>query len=50
MILRYRLERALIADDLKVADVPGAWNEMFAKLLGRGEAAKEQATADANSA
>jgi carboxypeptidase Taq len=35
VILRYRLERALIAGDLRPADVPGAWNELFEKLLGR---------------
>jgi carboxypeptidase Taq len=35
VILRYRLEQALVAGDLKPADVPGAWNELFEKLLGR---------------
>jgi carboxypeptidase Taq len=35
VILRYRLEQALIAGDLLPADVPGAWNELFEKLLGR---------------
>lgn len=35
VILRYRLEQALIAGDLKPADTPAAWNEMFEKLLGR---------------
>jgi carboxypeptidase Taq len=35
VILRYRLEQALIAGDLKPADVPAAWNELFEKLLGR---------------
>jgi carboxypeptidase Taq len=35
VILRYRMERALIAGDLAVADVPGAWNELFEKLIGR---------------
>ena len=35
VILRFRLERALIAGDLRVADLPGAWNEAFAALLGR---------------
>ncbi|PWR19846.1 carboxypeptidase M32 [Zavarzinia compransoris] len=34
VILRYRLERAMIAGDLKVADLPGAWNEGMAALLG----------------
>ena len=35
VILRYRLERALLAGDLAVDDVPQAWNELFAKLFGR---------------
>jgi len=35
VILRYRLERALLAGDLSVDDIPGAWNEMFGKLFGR---------------
>lgn len=34
VILRFRLERALIGGDLAVADLPGAWNEGFAGLLG----------------
>ncbi|MFT8243326.1 carboxypeptidase M32 [Roseomonas sp. BN140053] len=34
IILRFRLERALIAGELRVADLPGAWNEGFAALLG----------------
>jgi carboxypeptidase Taq len=34
IILRYRLERALIAGDLAVADLPGAWNEGMRQLLG----------------
>lgn len=34
VIMRYRLERALIEDDMKLADLPGAWNEMSQKLLG----------------
>jgi carboxypeptidase Taq len=33
--MRYRLEQALIAGDLLPADVPGAWNELFTKLIGR---------------
>jgi carboxypeptidase Taq len=32
--LRYRLEQALIGGDLSIADLPGAWNEGFKKLLG----------------
>lgn len=35
IILRFRLEQALIAGDLAVADLPGAWNEGFARLLGQ---------------
>jgi carboxypeptidase Taq len=34
VILRLRLEQALIAGDLAVADLPGAWNEGFRALLG----------------
>lgn len=34
VILRYRLERALIAGDLVVADLPGAWNDSLQDLLG----------------
>jgi carboxypeptidase Taq len=34
IILRYRLEQALLAGDLTVADLPGAWNESMRKLLG----------------
>ncbi len=35
VILRYRLEQALLRGDLEPAGVPGAWNELFEKLLGR---------------
>ena len=34
VILRYRLERALIADDMKLADLPQAWNSGMKELLG----------------
>lgn len=34
VILRYRIERALIEGDMKLADLPSAWNEMMQKLLG----------------
>jgi len=34
IILRTRLERALIAADLMPADLPGAWNEAMAELMG----------------
>ncbi len=35
VILRYRLEQAMLKGDLVVADIPGAWNELFEKMLGR---------------
>jgi carboxypeptidase Taq len=34
VLLRYRLERALVASDLTVADLPAAWNEGMKQLLG----------------
>ena len=34
VILRFRLEQALIGGDLAVADLPGAWNDGFKALLG----------------
>ncbi len=34
VILRYRLEKALIAGTLDLADLPGAWNEGMRDLLG----------------
>ena len=34
VILRTRLERAMVAGDLDVADLPGAWNDGMAELLG----------------
>jgi carboxypeptidase Taq len=34
VILRYRLEQALIRGDLQLADMPGVWNAEFKKLLG----------------
>jgi carboxypeptidase Taq len=34
VILRYRLERAMLADRLAVADLPGTWAEGLGKLLG----------------
>jgi carboxypeptidase Taq len=34
VILRFRLERALVAGELAVADLPGAWAEGFTRLLG----------------
>ncbi len=34
VILRYQLETAMIAGDLRPRDLPGAWNEGMARLLG----------------
>jgi carboxypeptidase Taq len=34
IILRYRLERAMIAGEMKFADLPPAWNEGMKALLG----------------
>ncbi len=34
VMLRYRLERAMIAGDLQIRDLPGAWNEGMQSLLG----------------
>ncbi len=34
VILRYRLERALIEGDMQVPDIPAAWNEGMQRLLG----------------
>ena len=34
VMLRYRLERALIANDLAVDEIPGAWAEIHEALLG----------------
>jgi carboxypeptidase Taq len=34
VILRYRIERALIDGSLEVAGIPGAWNELSRELLG----------------
>lgn len=34
VLLRMRLEQALLSGDLAVADLPGAWNEGFHALLG----------------
>jgi len=34
VLLRFRLEQALLSGDLAVADLPGAWNEGFVRLLG----------------
>lgn len=34
ILLRYRLEKALIAGDLRLEDLPAAWNEGMKELLG----------------
>ncbi len=34
VILRYNLERAMIAGDMEPADLPAAWNEGMRRLLG----------------
>jgi carboxypeptidase Taq len=34
VILRYRLERAMVAGDLEARDLPGAWNDAMHDLLG----------------
>ena len=34
VIVRFRLEQSLVGGELAVADLPGAWNESFARLLG----------------
>ncbi len=34
IVLRYRLERAMLAGDLALADLPGAWNDGMRELLG----------------
>jgi carboxypeptidase Taq len=34
VILRYRLERALLAGDLALAELPGAWRDLMRELLG----------------
>lgn len=34
VILRYRLEKAMVAGDLEVAGLPAAWNEGMEELLG----------------
>jgi carboxypeptidase Taq len=34
VILRYRLERALVAGDLALAELPAAWSDGMAELLG----------------
>jgi carboxypeptidase Taq len=34
VILRYRLEKAMVAGELEARDLPGAWNQVMRELLG----------------
>lgn len=34
IIIRYKLEKAMISGDLHIDDLPSAWNEQYKKLLG----------------
>jgi carboxypeptidase Taq len=34
VLIRFELERALVADDLKAVDIPAAWNEKYSCYLG----------------
>jgi carboxypeptidase Taq len=34
IILRYRLEKAIVNDEIAVADLPAAWNELMQEYLG----------------
>lgn len=34
IMLRFQLEQALIGDELNVADLPGAWNDLFQEFFG----------------
>ncbi|MCL2481676.1 MAG: carboxypeptidase M32, partial [Spirochaetaceae bacterium] len=34
IIIRYRLEKLLVEDNLSVADLPAAWNNLYKDLLG----------------
>jgi len=34
ILIRFEVERALVAGDLDTADVPGAWNELYRRYLG----------------
>jgi carboxypeptidase Taq len=34
ILVRFELEQALLAGDLAVADIPGAWNEKYCQYLG----------------
>ena len=34
VMIRYELEKAMTAGDLKVADIPGEWNRLYKEVLG----------------
>ena len=34
VMIRYEIEKAMIAGDLKVADIPGEWNRLYREVLG----------------
>ncbi len=34
VMIRYEIEKSLIAGDLKVADIPGEWNRLYREVLG----------------
>ena len=34
VMIRYELEKAMIAGDLKVVDIPGEWNRLYKEVLG----------------
>lgn len=34
VIMRYKLEKAILADDIAIADLPDAWNQMMEDYLG----------------
>ena len=34
VMIRYELEKAMIAGDLKVGDIPGEWNRLYREVLG----------------
>jgi carboxypeptidase Taq len=34
ILIRFELEQALLADELQVAELPGAWNEKYRRYLG----------------
>ena len=40
IMLRYRLERAMLAGDLALADLPGAWNDGMRELAGHRAAGR----------